>query len=83
MPFFDFGPNYPRLGAVQALLWTLSEVNLRIRHAPYLTLMLVDDLERWVNQGFSFLIRLVEAYETLGEEFPEMEPGGNVYPRMR
>ena len=83
MPFFDFGPNYPRLGAAQALIWTLSEVNLRIRHAPYVTLWLVEDLERWVSRGFNILVQLVEAYEALGEEFPEMEPGDNVHPRMR
>ena len=81
--FFEFGDNYPRLGAVRALLTCLFEVGRRIREAPYLTFMLVDDMERWAIRGFSLLVRLVEAYETLGEEMPDMEPGGNIFPRMR
>ena len=83
MPFFDFGRDYPRLGAVRALLWCLCEVDRRIRHPPYITLYIVEDIERWISRGLTLLTELVDAYEEVGDEFPDNQVGGNIFPRMR
>ena len=80
MPFFAFGDAAPRIEGLQALLMSLFEVDRRITEAPYVTLWLVDDIRRWVGRGFSLLVQLVDAYETLGDEFTEMQHGGDNHP---